>query len=55
MKEFSVKFEKGLKRGLRKQSTNPRNSEALVECHNLRPTEAGLEPHEDIELIGEDS
>lgn len=54
MREFSVKFEKGLSRGLRRETSNPRNSEALVECHNLMPTKAGLEPHEVIELIGED-
>ena len=58
MREFSVKFDKGLGEGLRRYSTNRRDSEALVECHNLEPTKSGpkdlsLEPHEEIELIGE--
>lgn len=52
MKGYDFTFEKGLRSGLRKHYMNPFNEEALVECHNMAPTEAGLEPHEDIILIG---
>ena len=46
MKSFIYVFEEGLKGGLRKDSSNPRNRQDLVECHNAMPGEAGLEPHE---------
>ena len=52
MKGYDFTFEKGLRGGLRKHYMNPLNEEALVECHNLAPTESGLEPHEDVVLIG---
>lgn len=48
MKQFEFTFEKGLRGGLRKFVSNPRNEQALVECHNLMPTEAGLEAHEAV-------
>jgi len=48
MKEYEFTFQKGLTGGLRKHHSNPRNNEALVECHNLRPTEIGLEAHEAV-------
>jgi hypothetical protein len=51
MREFEVPFREGLTKGLRRHSKNPLNTEALVECHNLAPTEFGLEPHEDIILM----
>ena len=48
MKEFEFTFQKGLTSGLRKHFTNPRNEQALAECHNWRPTEAGLVAHEAV-------
>ena len=48
MKEFEFTFDKGLRGGLRKHFSNPRNEQALVECHNLMPTEAGLEGHKAV-------
>ena len=48
MKEFSVPFKDGLKKGLRSNSRSPRNSESLVECYNLKPGEGGLEAYEPI-------
>ena len=46
MKEFDFTFEKGLTKGLRRFRTNPRNQEALVDCHNWMPMEQGVEAHE---------
>ena len=48
MKEFEVKFSKGLRQGLRKHFAHVREEEGLYECHNLAPTEQGPEPHEAI-------
>ncbi len=48
MKEFEFTFQKGLASGLRKHRSNPRDNEALVECHNFRPTESGLQVHESV-------
>uniref|UniRef100_A0A6M3JB42 Uncharacterized protein n=1 Tax=viral metagenome TaxID=1070528 RepID=A0A6M3JB42_9ZZZZ len=48
MKEFSTTFKEGLVKGLRSDERNPRNSEALVECYNLKPTEVGLIAYEPI-------
>ena len=52
MKEYEFTFQEGLTKGLRRHFTNPRNKEALVECHNWMPTETGLEAHEAVTLIG---
>ena len=52
MKGYDFTFKEGLRKGLRKHYMNPFNEEDLVECHNMAPTESGLEPHEDIILIG---
>ena len=49
MKEFKENFEEGLTKGLRRFKTNPRNNQALLECHNWEPTEKGLKPREDLE------
>ncbi|KKL91355.1 hypothetical protein LCGC14_1895540 [marine sediment metagenome] len=49
MKEFKENFEEGLTKGLRRFKTNPRNNQALLECHNWEPTEKGLKPREEIE------
>lgn len=48
MKEFEFTFDKGLRLGLRTHYSNPRNEQALVECHNLMPTEKGIEGHKAI-------
>lgn len=48
MKEFELTFDKGLRLGLRKYSSNPRNEQGLVECHNLAPGESGLKLHEAV-------
>lgn len=49
MKEFKENFDEGLTKGLRRFKTNPRNNQALLECHNWEPTERGLKPREDLE------
>jgi len=48
VKEFEFTFDRGLRSGLRKHFSNSRNEQALVECHNLMPTEAGLEVHKAV-------
>ena len=48
MKEYEFTFQEGLTKGLRRHFTNPRNEQSLVECHNWRPTEAGLVTHEAV-------
>ena len=48
MKEFEDIFSKGFLKGLRSDEENPRNEEALLECHNWMPMEEGLEVHEQI-------
>src|SRR3989304_1475432 len=54
MREFSKTFKDGLAKGLRSTDRNPRNSEALVECLNLKPYEGGLKAYEPLTnpLIG---
>ncbi len=42
MKEFSLTLKEGLASGLRRESRNARNTQALYTCNNLRPTESGL-------------
>lgn len=54
MKEFEYNLTEALSKGLRRFETNPRNELSLVECHNLMPTEAGLEPHERITSLNAD-
>ena len=48
MKGFQYTFHEGLAKGLRKYSSNMRNVQSLVECHNAMPMEDGLHPHEDV-------
>jgi hypothetical protein len=48
MKEFSTTFNEGLRKGLRASKNNPRNSQGLVECFNLKPSEGRLEGYEPI-------
>jgi len=45
MKAFQFVFDEGLTKGLRRFSSNPRNNQNLVECHNAMPNEDGLVPH----------
>ncbi len=52
MKEFDFDFDEGLLKGLRRFSSNPRNSQNLTDCHNWMPMEQGLEVHEQLVLIG---
>ena len=54
MKGFIYIFEEGFKHGLRRESSNPRNTQSLVECHNAAPGEAGLEPHEVVTSLDAD-
>lgn len=44
MREFEFTFDNGFKVGLRKHHKNPRNSQALVEAHNMAVTPYGMEP-----------
>jgi hypothetical protein len=48
MKEFSTTFDEGFRKGLRASERNPRNSQALVTCFNLKPIESGLLAYEPI-------
>lgn len=48
MKEFPLKIQGGLTRGLRPEKFNARNSELLVQCQNMRPTKFGLAAHDDM-------
>jgi hypothetical protein len=50
MKGFDFPYD-GFKKGLRPYSTNPRNSEYVVELYNLAPAELGLESHEEIQDV----
>ena len=52
MKQGEVDLTKALKRGLRKFAESPRNSLWLIECHNLAPSEEGIEPHETVTSLG---
>lgn len=51
MKEFEFTFDKGLRTGLRKNTTSPRDEQALIECHNLAPAEEGLGLHEAVNSL----
>ena len=55
MKSFRYTFEDGLGKGLRRFSSNPRNTQSLVECHNAMPSEEGLKPHEVVTSLNADS
>jgi hypothetical protein len=48
LREFEHTFDEGLRRGLRRHHSNPRNNEALVKCLNTKPSERGLVP---IDLV----
>lgn len=45
MREFYSQFREGLAKGLRPHRRTVRGVEALIECFNVKPTEAGLIPH----------
>jgi len=45
MREFYSQFREGLAKGLRPHRRTVRGVEALIECFNVKPTEAGLVPH----------
>lgn len=51
MKEFEFTFDKGLRSGLRKNTTSPRDEQALIECHNFAPAEEGLGLHEAVNSL----
>jgi hypothetical protein len=55
MKQAATTIRDALRSGLRQYSNNPRGVPGLVECHNLAPAEQGLEPHEEITNLGDDS
>jgi len=54
MKAFQYVFDEGLFKGLRRFSSNPRNNQNLVECHNAMPNEDGLVPHAVITSLDAD-
>jgi hypothetical protein len=54
MRGFQYIFQEGLGKGLRRFSSNPRNLQSLVECHNAMPAEEGLRPHVDITSLNAD-
>ncbi|GAF77589.1 unnamed protein product, partial [marine sediment metagenome] len=45
MKEFPSTFDEGLRKGLRTSDSNPRNSQAMITCFNLKSEEMGLVPY----------
>jgi len=51
MKEFEFTFDKGLRGGLRKNTSSPRDEQTLIECHNLAPSEEGLGLHEAVNSL----
>lgn len=53
MKEFNFRLKDTLFAGLRRFANNPRENEALIECHNLAPAENGLELHEYVTSMNE--
>lgn len=53
MKETEFTLKDGLKKGLRRFRTLPRNADSLLECHNLAPEEKRLVVHEEITSIAE--
>ena len=55
MRGFQYTFDKGLVGGLRRFSSNPRNKQDLVECHNAMPSDDGLRPHVDVTSLDADS
>jgi len=55
MKAFQYVFDEGLHKGLRRFSSNPRNKQDLVECHNAMPSEDGLNPHDVVTSLDADS
>src|SRR4030042_6688078 len=48
MKEFTVPFRDGFKKGLKQWRRTPRGQEGLGTCYNLKPSEEGLRPYEYI-------
>ena len=54
MKAFQYVFEEGLMKGLRRFSSNPRNNQDLVECHNAMPSENGLKFHKVVTSLNAD-
>ena len=46
MKEFSVVFKEGFKKGLWQHERTPRNNETLSVCYNLKPAEGGLRAYD---------
>ena len=55
MKVQIFTFKEGLLKGLRRFTNNPRNSQNLVECHNVMPTEGRPEPHEVVVSLDGDA
>ena len=51
MRAYTHLFREGLTKGLRRSSTNPRNSQALIECHNVVPSEQGLKNFRELSQV----
>ena len=54
MRGFQYTFQEGLTGGLRRYSSNPRNKQSLVECHNAMPSDDGLRFHIDVTSLDAD-
>lgn len=50
MREFGIRFSRGLRKGLRAYATSTPGNEMLVECHNLQPGENGLVSRDELML-----
>lgn len=54
MREFGIRFRKGLRKGLRPFPTSAPGQEMLIECFNLQPGENGLLPRDELSMIDTD-
>lgn len=54
MREFGIRFRKGLRKGLRPFPTSAPGQEMLIECFNLQPGENGLLPRDELYMVDAD-
>jgi len=50
MREYPIILKEGLTKGLRDDNLNPRNTQLLIQCRNMRPTKYGLAAHSDVQV-----
>ena len=52
MREFGIKFQRGLQRGLRPFANSRPGAENMIECFNVQPTETGLRSKDELTEFG---